>query len=135
VTRTAPNVPPRTIIAAVACAMSWMFPFSRMRPPMIPARARAIPPSVARSGRTPPFGGAGVLRLACWASAIDVSFGHHGRCINFAAEFDDPLDDLISGFPHTENLPGGQCYQGVRRDLDVFNQIRVEDERHAVQPG
>ena len=32
-----------TIMAAVPCATSWMLPFSRIRPPMMPASASAIP--------------------------------------------------------------------------------------------
>src|ERR1035437_9587651 len=78
VTSTAPKVPPSTIMAAVNCARSWMLPFSRSSPPIIPPIASTIPEMVAMSGRRPPvfagFAGFAGFLAALSGASIDVGF-------------------------------------------------------------
>src|ERR1035438_1609559 len=151
VTNTAPKVPPRTIMAAVPCVRSWMLPFSRSSPPIIPASARAIPEMVARSGRSPPVLAA--LMAVLWGASVIVGFaaavvamGSKGERLAVAGrrsvvvehappELHDALHHCIGGLANAENLSGGQRDHGVRRDIDVLDQIRVEDHGREVQAG
>src|ERR1035438_3655531 len=151
VTSTAPKVPPNTIMAAVPCATSCMLPFSRIRPPMMPAIASAMPEMVAMSGRRPEaFEVAGAERAGASAvldGAVAIfamgSVGSRfasgdglGLAIEHApAEFYDPLHHLIGALAHAQNLPVGESDNGVRGHVDMLNQIRVEYHLRLIQAG
>src|ERR1035437_1641037 len=158
VTSTAPKVPPSTIMAAVNCARSWMLPFSRSSPPIIPPIASAIPEMVAMSGRRPPvfagFAGFAGFLAALSGAANGVGFTSG---VGFAApvvamgsivgrfaiagrrrviddprrvvvehappELHDALHYFIGALAYAENLAGSQRDYGVRRHVDVLDQI------------
>src|ERR1035437_8274216 len=155
VTSTAPKVPPSTIMAAVNCARSWMLPFSRSSPPIIPPIASAIPEMVAMSGRNPPDFAGFVAALAgasigVGLAAAVVAMGSIGDRFVLAGrrrvvagrrrvvvehsppELHDALHYFIGGLAHAQNLAGCQRDYGVRRHVDVLNQIRVQDHWRAV---
>src|SRR5450759_2883937 len=149
VTSTAPKVPPSTIKAAVNCARSWMLPFSRSSPPIIPPIASAIPEMVARSGRRPPvFAGFAGFLAALSGASIGVGFAAPvvamGSIVGRFAiagrrrviddprrvvvehappELHDALHYFIGGLAYAENLAGSQRDYGVRRHVDVLDQI------------
>ena len=148
-TITAPHVPPRTMMAAVIWEMSWSLPPSMIRPPTIPPKARIRPPSVAKSGRVvlafgvaardlrrlqqvdcfdPPYRSC-AFRPALQATRGLVRMrGHRLWPVrNQAAKLDHLLDHFISGLHDDQLLTCGQRNHGVRRRLDVFDKVRVQN--------
>src|SRR5438094_41022 len=107
-----------------------MLPFSRRRPPTIPATAKAIPRKVAKSSRIADLAAALVfLFCGCAVSAMRFQFGFSPlRSENQPAEFDNALDHFIGGFAHAQYLTGGEGDYGIWRNFDMLNQVRVENE-------
>lgn len=118
---------------------------------MIPAIASAIPEMVARSGRSPAFFDGLAVALAGASAAVGfaaavVAMGSIASrrgiadrgCVvveHSPPELHDAFHHLVGGLAHAENLTCGQCDHGIRSYVDVFDQIRVEDHRRAVQAG
>src|SRR5271157_3943552 len=148
VTSTAPRVPPSTIRAAVACATSWILPFSSSSPPMMPV------------SRLPErcFGGPGGLRSGfgsgCHGSLVRVlgflrgsglfqapnQIGRVAQSGRIAGgredappEFDNTPYHFFGGLTHPQNLSGGQRNHGIRRHVDMFDQIGVQNHGSAIQ--
>src|SRR5205085_650224 len=106
------------------CATSWMLPFSRISPPMIPSMANAIPPSVARSGRAPPLPldfdlvseGVAALGLVSGVFAMGSAGGLFAAgggmpiAVQYApAEFHAPFHHLVRTLQDAQDLSVGQC--------------------------
>ena len=51
------------------------------------------------------------------------------------AEIHDPLDYFLGGLADAQDLPGGQRDHRIRRHVDVLDQVGVQHQRRAVQPG
>src|SRR5689334_2164221 len=111
-----------------------MLPFSRMRPPMIPASAKPIPARVARSGRTPGFGfglmlsgeaagaalGSGFFAMESLAAGIS-DLPHPLVLQHPAAELEDAFDDLVRALQDAQYLTVGQRNHRIGRDIDVLD--------------
>jgi hypothetical protein len=49
--------------------------------------------------------------------------GSHLAFEDAFTERDYPLNDLLGGLPHSEDLARGQSDNGIRRDIDMLDQI------------
>jgi hypothetical protein len=80
------------------------------------------------------FRGSVLLALVC--SAIFTprrnETQHTRRLVNCPAKFDHSLNHFIRGFQHNEFLSAGEADDGVRRRLDMLDEIRVQDQSHMV---
>jgi hypothetical protein len=50
-------------------------------------------------------------------------------------ELHDAFHHFVGALAYAENLTGSHRDHGVRRHVDVFDQIRVEDHGRAIQAG
>jgi len=50
-------------------------------------------------------------------------------------ELDHSFHDFFGGFQDQKLLACRQSYDGIRRDFDMLDQVRVHNQRDMVQPG
>src|SRR5690348_160433 len=104
-----------------------MLPFSRSRPPNMPATANTNPPKEARSGRRPPglagFGAAvggwvgfiGLGESAICSIVGKLAVRRTNRGLEDAsAELHDPVDHFLGRFADAQDLSGGQRDHRIR---------------------
>src|SRR4029077_13074326 len=106
-----------------------ILPFSMIRPPIIPASAKPMPPRVARSRRAPPFdldGGrisgdaaevavlSGVFAMGSVGCRVARWAWMPGQVQYPAAKFHAPCHDLLRTLEDAQDLPVGQRDYRVR---------------------
>src|ERR1700722_4927194 len=138
----APSVPPRTMTAADTCMTSEGLPFSINKPAAIAPNATTIPRMLARSGRVErslgPFPLSAIsifLNLVVFVFVPEGNGSQRDVWQDRTAEFDDLADNLLGRFHHPQLLAGDQRDHGIGGLIDVFDQIRVEDQARVTDAG
>src|SRR5258707_6058434 len=102
----------------------------------MPASAMTIPDRLAKSGRVPPFFNGFALPSGALVSTLSAMV-YFGRFIRWAgrahlmlkdasAKLHNPLDHLFGRLPDAQDLTSGESDHGVRRNVDVLDQIRIQ---------
>src|SRR5579875_1545467 len=129
-TSTAPNVPPRTIIAAVGCRIWPIFPPSSVMPPIIPASATMTPAQLPLSTACTSF----CLLLQ---TATQRQHGRRKRCKRrrqqAPTKIDNAVDNFLDGLCYHDFISRNQCDDSVRRVLNELDQVRVHHDGFLIQ--
>src|SRR5208283_697038 len=134
---TAPRVPPKTIIAAVGCRICEILPPSSRSPATTPPTPMANPAKLLLStvGLRSAWRRIGEAMGVCELVAAGGRSAILCASKDSAAELQHAFDHLPGGLAHHQLLAVEQGDDGVRRLLDIFDEVGVERQARVVQAG